>query len=310
MPNVSEKRPRLLSAVALPATGLLAASLSYATGGPAHTPVEPVYAAAARVHTTANPHQRGPAPTEASLTATNGPFTVATRTVSKRRGIAFGGGTIYHPKNNGRTYGAIAIVPGMSGGWATISWLGPRLASRGFVVIGIESHTMFDPPGIRGRALLSALDYLVERSPVRGLVDPSRLAVAGYSLGGGGVLEAADRRTSLKAAIGLTPYNGNRSWPGIRTPIMIVGGQTDVVSPPESSTLPLYGGLTKAKEKAYLEFKGAAHAMPRSPNGDLAKYMIVWFKRFVDNDTRYTRFLCPAPSKNTILSDVRITCPM
>ena len=36
--------------------------------------------------------------------------------------------------------------------------------------------------------------------------------------------------------------------------------------------------------------------------------MIVWLKRYVDNDTRYEQFLCPAPSDST-LSDSRATCP-
>jgi hypothetical protein len=31
------------------------------------------------------------------------------------------------------------------------------------------------------------------------------------------------------------------------------------------------------------------------PNTTIAKYNLSWRKRFADNDTRYERFLCPAP---------------
>jgi hypothetical protein len=40
----------------------------------------------------------------------------------------------------------------------------------------------------------------------------------------------------------------------------------------------------------------------------MAKYMISWLKRFVDNDTRYEQFLCPAPDDREI-EEYRNTCP-
>jgi hypothetical protein len=43
------------------------------------------------------------------------------------------------------------------------------------------------------------------------------------------------------------------------------------------------------------------------PNATLAKYAIAWLKRYVDDDTRYEQFLCPAPSGSTI-SQYRDTC--
>jgi hypothetical protein len=36
---------------------------------------------------------------------------------------------------------------------------------------------------------------------------------------------------------------------------------------------------------------------------------IAWLKRWVDNDTRYDQFLCPAP-QNAGISDIRTSCPM
>lgn len=310
--SLSNLGNRSRMAVALTAlAAALAAGLHLGSSASTGTPVSAVAAGSSASNPASrNPYARGPAPTESSVTAVKGPFAISTRTVSRSSVTGFGGGTIYYPKNGSKKYGAIAIVPGYRGAWSTIGWMGPRIASQGFVVIGIETYTGLDVPLARGLELLAALDHLTKKSPVRGRIDTSRLAVAGYSLGGGGALEAAARRPGLKAAVGLTPYNGGKSsWPQIRSPFLIVGGQADVVTEPTANT-ELYDGLSGVPEKAFLEFKGAPHALPRSPNSDLAKYMISWLKRYVDNDTRYTKFLCPAPAVGTLFSDVRVTCPM
>ncbi|NBE96733.1 alpha/beta hydrolase, partial [Nonomuraea sp. KC401] len=40
----------------------------------------------------------------------------------------------------------------------------------------------------------------------------------------------------------------------------------------------------------------------------MAKSMVSWLKRFVDEDTRYEQFLCPAPS-GLAIEEYRDTCP-
>ena len=113
-----------------------------------------------------NPYQRGPAPTPASIAAPTGPF--ATASVTVPRGNGFGGGVIYYPTaTNEGTFGAVAISPGLNGTWPGIAWLGPRLASQGFVVFGIETNNLNDSPESRGTQLLAALDFLTQRSSVR-----------------------------------------------------------------------------------------------------------------------------------------------
>lgn len=158
-----------------------------------------------------NPFHRGPDPTPASVAATTGPF--ATASVSVPRGNGFGGGRIYYPTaTNQGTFGAIAISPGLNGTWPGIAWLGPRLASQGFVVFGIETNNLNDSPTSRGTQLLAALDYLTQRSTVRGRVDASRLAVAGLWKGGNVTSRSLDRRN-----VALLPLPGTRS-PATRLP--------------------------------------------------------------------------------------------
>ncbi|MBX6766909.1 MAG: alpha/beta hydrolase [Actinomadura rubrobrunea] len=269
-------------------------------------PAAPAAAAAAAV----SPYQHGPDPTEDLIEAPRGPYATSQITVSRLSVTGFGGGVIYYPTttSEGR-FGAIAISPGFTATWSSLEWLGPRLASHGFVVFGIETNTLLDQPDSRGAQLLAALDYLTQRSPVRDRVDASRLAVAGHSMGGGGTLEAAKSRPSLKAAIPIAPWNLDTTWPEVRTPTLIIGGQLDTIAPVAAHSIPFYLSLSNAPEKGYLELLGASHFFPQTPNTTMAKYMISWMKRFIDDDTRYSQFLCPAP-RDLTLSDSRVTCPV
>ncbi|QFG22631.1 alpha/beta hydrolase [Actinomadura sp. WMMB 499] len=202
------------------------------------------------------------------------------------------------------------MSPGFVSPEALISWYGPRLASQGFVVMTIETNTLLDQPAARGDQLLAALDYLTGGdSPVRDRVDTGRLAVTGHSMGGGGTLEAARERPGLRAAVPLAPWNLNSDWSAVRTPTMILGAQNDFIAANGLHSEPFYEGLTSAPEKAYAEIANTGHMSFNTPNDVIAKYTIAWMKRYVDDDTRYERFLCPAPSDDPALVEYRDTCP-
>ncbi|MEV4467696.1 alpha/beta hydrolase [Micromonospora echinofusca] len=257
----------------------------------------------------ANPYERGPAPTVALLEASRGPFATASQSVSSLSVTGFGGGVIYYPTSTAEgTFGAVAISPGYTAAWSSIDWLGPRIASHGFVVIGIETNTRLDQPDSRGRQLLAALDYLTQRSSVRGRIDASRLAVSGHSMGGGGSLEAAVARPSLQAAVPLAPWNLDKSWSDVRVPTLIIGGESDSIAPVSSHSEPFYTSIPASSEKAYLELNGASHFFPQTVNTPTARQAVAWLKRFVDDDTRYEQFLCPGPSGFAI-EEYRNTCP-
>ncbi|WP_416478495.1 alpha/beta hydrolase family protein [Streptomyces sp. LKA04] len=257
-----------------------------------------------------NPYERGPAPTQSSIEALRGPYSVADTSVSSLSVTGFGGGTIYYPTSTSDgTFGAVVISPGFTAYQSSISWLGARLASQGFVVFTIDTNTTLDQPDSRGRQLLAALDYLTERSSVRGRIDSSRLGVMGHSMGGGGSLEAAKSRPSLQAAIPLTPWNLDKSWPEVSTPTLIFGADGDTVAPVASHAEPFYSGLPSGTDRAYLELNNATHFSPNSSNTTIAKYSISWLKRFIDNDTRYEQFLCPLPRPSLTIEEYRGNCP-
>lgn len=252
-------------------------------------------------------YQRGPDPTEQSITASRGPFATAQTTVD---GPTFNRGTAYYPTDTSQgTFGAVVVSPGFITPEALISWYGPRLASQGFVVLTLDTNSGFDQPDDRATQMLNALDYLVQSSSVRNRIDPNRLAVMGHSMGGGGSLRASELRPSLKAAVPLMPWSNDKTWQTDRVPTLIMGAENDAIASPASHAEVFYSSLTAAPEKAYLELRGEGHNVALSSNVTIAKYSIAWLKRFVDEDVRYEQFLCPAPTPNTQINEYRDTCP-
>ncbi|MFE3663751.1 dienelactone hydrolase family protein [Streptomyces sp. NPDC059164] len=256
-----------------------------------------------------NPYERGPAPSTSSIEASRGPYATSRTSVSSLVS-GFGGGTIHYPTTTvDGTFGAVVISPGFTAYESSIAWLGPRLASQGFVVFTIDTNTTLDQPDSRGRQLLAALDYLTERSSVRSRVDAGRLGVMGHSMGGGGSLEAAKSRPSLKAAIPLTGWNIDKTWPELRTPTLVVGADGDTIAPVATHSELFYESMPGSLDKAYLELRGASHFTPNTSDTTIAKYSISWLKRFIDDDTRYEQFLCPLPRPSLTIAEYRGTCP-
>jgi alpha-beta hydrolase superfamily lysophospholipase len=254
-------------------------------------------------------YRRGPDPTASALER-NGSFAYTSTTVADSATPGFGAATIYYPTSTtSGTFGGVAISPGFTETQSAISWLGPRLASHGFVVITINTNSTGDQPDSRGTQLLAALDYLTKTSSVRNRVDATRLSVMGHSMGGGGSLAAAKTRPSLQAAIPLAPWHSDKTWPEVSTPTLIIGADGDTIAPVADHAEPFYTNLG-AGQKAYAELNGASHNTTNSANAPTSRQSVAWLKRFVDNDTRYTQFLCPPPpAPSTTYDEYRATCP-
>lgn len=259
-----------------------------------------------------NPYERGPTPTVAALQASSGPYATSSLSVADSASPGFGAANVTYPTTTADgTFGAVAIAPGFTESESAVSWLRPRLASHGFVVITFNTNSSLDQPAARGDQLLAALDWLTTTSTVKARIDASRLAVMGHSMGGGGALEAAKDRTSLQAAIGLTPWNQDKTWPEVKTPSLLIGAQNDAIAPVGTHAIPIYNGLPGTLDKAYLELAGASHSVTNSPNTTTGATSVAWLKRFVDDDTRYEPFLCPSPTAATAgsVSAYSSTCP-
>ncbi len=235
--------------------------------------------------------QIGQAPTASNIYG-NGSFSVTSSSISSLVN-GFGGGRVYYPSATG-IYPVIAVSPGYTASWSTIDWIGPRLASWGFVVVGIETNSRYDQPASRGAQLLAALNWAVNEAPsaVRSRVDSNNRGVAGHSMGGGGTLEAlsADTTGRVKAGVPIAPWNLDKTWGQVGEPVLIVGGEWDSIASVSTHSIPFYNSL--GGSKTYVELNNASHFFPQTDDAMTSRALVSWFKRWLSNDTRFTPFTC------------------
>ncbi|MBC7984670.1 MAG: alpha/beta hydrolase, partial [Candidatus Obscuribacterales bacterium] len=102
-------------------------------------------------------------------------------------------------------------------------------------------------------------------------------------------------------------------------PTFIIACESDSTAAVGSHASPFYNSIPASVDKAYLEINNGSHSCAGSSASTankamLGKYGVAWVKRFMDNDTRYSEFLCGAPHQtdlgNTaVISEYRETCP-
>ena len=258
-----------------------------------------------------SPYQRGPDPSVSFLEADRGNYSVSTSRVS---GLVsgFGGGTIHYPTGTTGTMAAIVVIPGFVSAESSIEWWGPKLASYGFVVMTIDTSG-FDQPGSRATQINNALDYLVSQntsssSPVRGMIDTSRLGVVGWSMGGGGTLRVA-REGRIKAAIPLAPWDTSTYYSSrSQAPTLIFACESDVIAPVYQHASPFYNALPSSIDKAFVEINNGSHYCGNGGsiyNDVLSRFGVSWMKLHLDEDARYKQFL----TSDSQISDYRGNCP-
>ncbi|PKM29547.1 MAG: alpha/beta hydrolase [Gammaproteobacteria bacterium HGW-Gammaproteobacteria-11] len=293
------------------AVGALALSASVMASNPTPPPTNP--------DPGNSEYQRGPNPTLSFVEGSRGQHSVSTRSVS---GLVsgFGGGTIHYPNNTTGTMAAVVVIPGFVSAESSIDWWGPKLASYGFVVMTIDTNSGFDQPPSRARQINSALDYLVSQnsasgSPVRGMIDTSRLGVIGWSMGGGGTIRVAGEGR-IKAAIPLAPWDTSSYYSRrVSAPTLIIACESDVIAPVRNHASPFYNNIPNSIEKAFVELDGGSHYCGNGGgfgayDAELGRFGVSWMKRFLDEDTRYSQFLCgPNHASDRDISEYRGNCP-
>jgi len=250
-------------------------------------------------------YQRGPNPTIASLEASSGPFAIGASYISSSQADGYGDATVYYPtKASQGSYGLVVMCPGITATSTLYSWLAQRVASWGFVVINIDTNSVFDFDASRAEQMAAALKQVEALSktpgtPYYGEVDTTRTAAMGHSMGGGATLDLETQVSSLKAAVPLAPGGTGTSTinlSGIRVPTFIIGFQNDDVVPNNEFSGPYYNELSKSIDSAYLIVTGGDHLSPTSyGSASIHNYIgmmtISWLKRFVDQDTRFSPFI-------------------
>ncbi|KDP89874.1 MULTISPECIES: alpha/beta hydrolase [Clavibacter] len=294
MPSALRSRPAAVAALALVATLAIPTA---AQAAPAH------HAAAA--HAAAHHHA---------------PFAVRATVVPKTAVKAFGGGVIYTPQDTGKAVlGAVVITPGFTDTNADEKATAELVASQGFVAFAIDTLDVYDLPDQRATEMLAAADYLTGTSAVKSEVSANDVALLGYSFGGGGTMQAAQSRPSIKAAVTLMPYDfppadqpdaQYPAYPKLTVPTLVITGQKDEVAVPAEFGKPAYDSIPAGTPKQYLELKGLGHAAGEHvPVATIRTAVTAFLKRYLDGNSAYAKFICPAPKVGGPISASVSYCP-
>ena len=249
-------------------------------------------------------------PTIESLTVA-GPFDVERlrETDGLRDGPRYRGATIYYPPETAHPLASVVIVPGWGSSERSIQGWGPFFASHGIVTMTIGTNNPpKDFPKDRADALIDAIATLAaentrEESPIFQRLDLSRIAVSGWSMGGGGAQLAAIQNPTLKAAIGLCPWHEPGGIFNHAVPLLIIGGENDRRAPFNEHALIHYCTTPSTTPKLLFEVRGAGHWVANGPkgiyrdtgNGDVGRIALAWLKVFLVGDERYRKFLLTEP---------------
>jgi dienelactone hydrolase len=208
----------------------------------------------------------------------------------------------------------IVLSHGFGGRPEYTSWLGENLASKGYIVVAPDhADRPFGLPGAFEEALVyRALDqaFVAQAAladPSLAVhIDPARIGLIGYSMGGYGALRTAgapfnpqiaaavqsgalapllaggalDRGAlipNLRGVVALAPWGGQARFGAfraeglaqVRVPALVVAGTRDDISGYEDGVLRLYEGLT-GTERRLLVFENAGHTLPSLPRPESA----------------------------------------
>ena len=223
----------------------------------------------------------------------NGPFIISSKDVPRKSAIGFGGGTIHYPTNASGCglLAAIAVIPGFVSYESSIKWLGPRLASWGFVVITINTNSIYDNPDSRAEQLSAALDAVIADDSVGSIVDRERLGAIGWSMGGGGALKLATGRKEIRAIVPLAPYH-DKDYGKVSTPTLVIACEFDRIASNKKYGSVFYDKAMGPKMK--VEINNASHFCPSYRFNEilLSKPIIAWMQRYINEDNRFDKFLC------------------
>ena len=198
----------------------------------------------------------------------------------------------------GGPYPLVVLSHGHSGTPQAMAWVAENLASKGYVVAGpyhrdppLTDAAQFAVP-VKWRPLDQAFTARAMQALTRdnkswlaGVVDPGRVALIGYSMGGYGAVSIAAGRArveGLKAVVAISPWGGQARYPvwskpeltAITTPmLMIVGDRDDVVGYAD--------GVRSIYESAIhsprylLVFENAGHSIGMGP-ASAETYKTLW----------------------------------
>jgi dienelactone hydrolase len=248
-------------------------------------------------------------PTEQSVSG-NGEFSVKSYTEATGLigGTAYGdaavlgdGSELYYPEGATPPFASIVIVPGFTAQRSDIAPWASFLASHGIISLAIDTNTVGDLPDVRSQGLLDALASLKKEnaragSPITGKLDLSRMAVMGWSMGGGGTWLTADAHPELKAAVSLCGWILDAVGSRTTVPSLQLAVSDDELAVGMSQ--PVYAAIPNATPKMLVEWASGGHWTNNTPSNQgrqVGRYGLAWLKVFLEGDDRYRQFFKTMP---------------
>jgi len=152
-------------------------------------------------------------------------------------------------------------------------------------------------------------------SPLFNKLDTNRVALGGWSMGGGGAQLAAVEDSTIKAIIALCPWidplqiTVNSLNHDI--PPLFFSGQNDVVAPPSTHANVHYNYIPSTTDKLIYEISSGGHWVANGPSGgqgEVGRMALSWLKEYLIEDYCY----CPLLLDILLTASgyqTNITCP-
>lgn len=157
--------------------------------------------------------------------------------------------TVLYPcalTTNSAKYNAVTLSGGFANGKSDMYWLGTYLAENGYVVFTLSASDNSSVSGYE-KAQKAVLAKITSENANTSSILYGRIAkkgLMGYSMGGGGILNAAaDLGSGVDVAVGMAPYSPQSNLSAVTAPTLLVVGSDDTVAYPSSNAEPAYSNL-------------------------------------------------------------------
>lgn len=195
--------------------------------------------------------------------ATAGPYRVQ-QSSDGLNNNGYASATLYWPEDGPDEAGpALSLVPGYSNSKEDVVWMAEHFASHGYVVLAFTPTSSYSgDAGVWARGHEGALASLQAQSqnatsPIAGRVDPERLGVVGFSMGGAGAILAANANPEVKTMVALCAYRPQNI--SSQASSLLITGTADTVAEP-GAIEQAYTASSAPAAKALLNIDGLAHS--------------------------------------------------
>jgi dienelactone hydrolase len=220
-----------------------------------------------------------------------------------RNGPDYDGATMFFPANADSNLMSLVLVPGYQATQNSVILWARYLASRGFLCMTIGTNALNDYPATRANALIDGMETIRQEnnrvgSPLYQKIDTSKIAVGGWSMGGGGAQLAAKIDARIRGVLAIAPWLSETTLAAAdldhNSPVLILSGKLDMIAPPANHSDVHYNYTPNSTPKLLFEIQWGDHYTPLDPstgNGDVGNIAYAWLKLFLESDNCYCEML-------------------